>query len=116
MEPIDPDSLASFSGGDASIEREILENFLRVNEADGLQLQAAVLARELPTIEYWSHRMKGAARMLGAQRVADAAEDIELASRAGDCAAAIAAAERFTAAAEALRAWIRLKLGRSAGV
>jgi two-component system sensor histidine kinase EvgS len=116
MEPIDPDSLAAFSGGDVSIEREILENFLRVNEVDAAQLQAAVLARELPKIEYWSHRLKGAARMLGAQRVADAAEAIELASRAGDCPAVVAAADRFTTAAEVLRAWIRLRLGHSAGL
>jgi HPt (histidine-containing phosphotransfer) domain-containing protein len=73
--PIDLVHLARMTLGDRSLEREVLQLFVR---------QAAVLlgrmdAAEPNAIAALAHTLKGSARGLGAWRVACAAEAVELA-------------------------------------
>ena len=57
---------------------------LRTTDTDSVRAEAA-------------HRLKGAARMVGARMLADQASRVETAAREGDTAAAMAASERLPA-------------------
>ena len=81
---LDRSVLAELSGGDAGVERDILLDFRRVNDADALILRRAVSDGDMSLVTRISHRIKGACRMIGAKSLAKACADIEDASRAGD--------------------------------
>ena len=92
--PIDLVHLARMTLGDRSLEREVLQLFVR---------QASVLLgrmdqAEPDAIAALAHTMKGSARGLGAWRVAAAAEAVELAPDM--------AADALVAALSALRATV----------
>jgi two-component system sensor histidine kinase EvgS len=79
--PIAADVLAGMSGGDAALEREILADYLRSNEQDGAQIAQAYAQRNAEALRRTAHRMKGAARMVGAMALADLAGQIESEAR-----------------------------------
>jgi HPt (histidine-containing phosphotransfer) domain-containing protein len=81
---LDPSVLAEISGGDSSLEREIILRFHGENVADAQALERALRANELEELTRWAHRMKGAARTVGAKRLAAACESLELAGRSSD--------------------------------
>jgi CheY-like chemotaxis protein/HPt (histidine-containing phosphotransfer) domain-containing protein len=82
--PIDRSVLAQASGGDAELEREMLEQFRRFNAGDVARLAEAREGRDLEGVIHAAHRIKGAARTLGAMRLGAACERIEAAAREGD--------------------------------
>ena len=82
--PLDLSVLAQFTGGDKTIERDIMGQFLSATRDDANALRAAVAQGNLDTVTKAAHRVKGAARMMGAIPVADLSERIEHASKAGD--------------------------------
>ena len=72
--PIDLVHLARQTLGDASLEREVLELFLRQSRALTLRIREAAdpkLKRDL------AHTLKGSAKAIGAWHVAQAAEGVE---------------------------------------
>ena len=79
--PFDPLALRSLSDGDARIEARFLEALLRANLGDLRQLVDHVESGELPEAASMAHRIKGAARMVQAERVVQACEALELACR-----------------------------------
>jgi CheY-like chemotaxis protein/HPt (histidine-containing phosphotransfer) domain-containing protein len=79
--PLDANTLADFTGGDASLRREILRQFLASHEPDAIALRAALSSGNCSSIADAAHRVKGASRMVGAQPYADVAERIESAAR-----------------------------------
>ena len=81
---VDQSLLASISGGDATIEREILDDFRRVNDADVALLKQAVADIDLPRVGQAAHRIKGASLMIGSLALAGMCERIEQASRSND--------------------------------
>jgi HPt (histidine-containing phosphotransfer) domain-containing protein len=77
--PIDSAHLDRMTLGDASLEREVLAMFS--GQAVGLIARLATLPSDVTAL---AHTMKGSARAIGAFRVADAAEALEVAIRDGD--------------------------------
>ena len=90
----DPETLRGLFGSDPIRLSRLFETFveaatgdlatLRTTETDSVRAEAA-------------HRLKGAARMVGARMLADQASRVEAAAREGDTAAAMAASERLSA-------------------
>jgi PAS domain S-box-containing protein len=93
--PLDRSALAAITGGNLQLERELLAEFRRANDADGAQLHAAAASGNLAGVTRASHRMKGASRMMGALAFADACGRLEAASRRGDRAAIEAELDLF---------------------
>lgn len=83
-EPIDRSVLAVTTGGDAAAEREILNEFRRVNDHDAATLKLAVDRRDNPQVASASERIKGASRTVGATALAAVCERLERASGTGD--------------------------------
>lgn len=98
--PVDLVHLALQTQGDRNLETEVLGLFLRQSPDLLNRIAQAPAARARFEA---AHKLKGSARAIGANRVAEGAEAVEIAALAGDdCAealselvAAIAAANRF---------------------
>ncbi len=82
-EVLDPTALAQFTGGDESERREILRDFIEANRNDSDALRGAIADGDISAIVRWSHRVKGASRMIGATLFSEAAERLEQAARKG---------------------------------
>jgi CheY-like chemotaxis protein/HPt (histidine-containing phosphotransfer) domain-containing protein/two-component sensor histidine kinase len=82
--PLDLSALAQFTGGDKSVERDIIAQFLSATRDDANALRAAVAQGDADAIARAAHRVKGAARMMGAGPVANVSERIEQAGKSGD--------------------------------
>jgi two-component system, NarL family, sensor histidine kinase EvgS len=100
--PIDMDALAEIAGEDMGAQRDIFMDFMRVNDADAAELKRAVANGDIATTRRISHRMKGAARAVGATPFSAACERIEESSRANDLPAVRAAMDSFSAELEKL--------------
>ena len=94
-QPLDPSSLAQFTGGDKSIERDLMAQFLSATRDDANALRAAVAQGNPDAVSKAAHRVKGAARMMGAGPVAERSERIELAGKSGDMALVTASMADF---------------------
>ncbi len=75
--PIDPAVLEELTGGDAQLAAEVLDEFLVTSRADVAALGEACAARSGEDIRRLAHRIRGAARAVGAQRLAEAAQRAE---------------------------------------
>ncbi len=82
--PVDRTELAEISGGDRSIEQQMLAVFRRANDADVAALRQALAKRDVAAVKRCSHRIKGAGRMVGARALAGICEKMEQAGHAGD--------------------------------
>jgi two-component system, NarL family, sensor histidine kinase EvgS len=85
--PLDRSVLTGLTGlteGDTGVEREILADFRRVNDADAIVLLSAVDRSSFDEITTAAHRINGAGGMVGATALAAVCERIETASRCGD--------------------------------
>jgi signal transduction histidine kinase/CheY-like chemotaxis protein/HPt (histidine-containing phosphotransfer) domain-containing protein len=88
----DPDALRSLFGQDRDRLSSILENFSQTAARDLVALQAA---QALDIVVEIAHRLKGSARMVGARLLAEQAQGVEHAARAGGLGAAQAAASQL---------------------
>ena len=77
--PIDIDHVRRMTLGDAGLEREVLAMF----SAQSVSLIAGLAAKSADTTAL-AHMLKGSARAIGAFRVAEAAESLEIRLRNGD--------------------------------
>lgn len=91
--PIDRAELAEISGGDRSIEQQMLVVFSRTNDADVAAFRQALANRDVAAVMRCTHRVKGAGRMVGAKALAGICEKIEQTGRAGDWEAVAAQGE-----------------------
>ena len=82
--PVDGAVLAAICGGDTAVEREVLSEFLRVNDGDASTLQHAVDTRDMLQVTNASGRIRGASRAIGANALAALCERFERASGVGD--------------------------------
>jgi CheY-like chemotaxis protein/HPt (histidine-containing phosphotransfer) domain-containing protein len=80
---IDPDALAAITGGDPEVLRELLLDFRHVNDADLEVLETAMLRADFEQVLHMAHRIKGAARTVGANRLTHSCERLEQATRSG---------------------------------
>jgi len=78
--PIDLEHLAQYTAGDPEIEAEVLNLFLG---NAGEQLAALAVAADATAWHDTAHTLKGAARGVGATRVASLAENAAESERAG---------------------------------
>ena len=103
--PVDRKVLAAISGGDGAADLELLAEFRRVNDEDAVALEVAVDARDRSRVTRAAHRIKGAARTVGADALAAVCERLERASRADDRKAVEANMEAFHRELERLNAY-----------
>jgi two-component system sensor histidine kinase EvgS len=76
--------LDELTGGDAAQARALLHEFLASSDDDLAQLDALRDAGDLPGLTRQAHKIKGAARIVGAGELAEAAARVEEAGRASD--------------------------------
>ena len=81
---VDRSVLAVISNGKATIERKLITLFRRLNNEDVEMLLKAIADGDMAVAVHASHRISGAARMIGATGLAVVAEQIETASRANN--------------------------------
>ncbi|HET8817945.1 MAG TPA: response regulator, partial [Xanthomonadaceae bacterium] len=100
---LDPTVLASLTGGDAAVGQQLLEDFMATTVDDLAALEAARGAGDAPAIAHQAHRIKGAARLVGAVELAACADVLEAAARDDDWDALLPLAADLATAAERLR-------------
>jgi two-component system sensor histidine kinase/response regulator len=108
LPPIDLDVLPDLTGCDDAMTRVFLADFVPVLQQERLALAAA--GSQLPAIEAVAHRIKSAARYVGAMALGEVSEHLEQAAVAGDglaCGALLPAWHRACDSAEAfICAWL----------
>jgi HPt (histidine-containing phosphotransfer) domain-containing protein len=104
--PIDEAVLAGLTRGDAAETRELLDDFLASTTADLAALEAARDAGDLAGVTREAHKMKGAARSIGAGELGEAADALETAGRAQDAAHVPALAADVATAVHRMRLWV----------
>jgi HPt (histidine-containing phosphotransfer) domain-containing protein len=103
---VNPAALAELTGGDRSMERDVLREYREANDADARALGEALARRDLPAIVRAAHRIKGASRMVGANDLAAVCEVIEHAGRDEDVPKALAEGERLREELARLNAYL----------
>jgi HPt (histidine-containing phosphotransfer) domain-containing protein len=86
--------LRGLFGSDPARLSRLFETFVEAATADLATLRAAESASARAEA---AHRLKGAARMVGARMLADQASQVEAAARAGDAETALAVSENLAA-------------------
>ncbi|TDR81510.1 ATP-binding protein [Paludibacterium purpuratum] len=74
---IDRSALEIYSQGDIAVELSLIQEFLASEREDLAGAQAAVAAQDYEQARWFTHRIKGAGRMIGAMQLGDAAEALE---------------------------------------
>ena len=100
---LDPAVLALLSGGDESLSRQLLEDFMDTTADDLASLDAARGAGDAPAIASQAHRIKGAARLVGAVELAACADALETAAGDDDWDALLPLAADVATAVQRLR-------------
>jgi CheY-like chemotaxis protein/HPt (histidine-containing phosphotransfer) domain-containing protein len=103
--PLDRLVLAEISGGDQTVERQILADFRRTNDGDAVMLRQAVDKNDMSQIRRASHRIKGASRLIGAVGLARVCQHIESLSTTRDGNAVEASMAAFHQELEQLNAY-----------
>ncbi len=80
---VDTSTLDELTGGDADLAANILLDYVGSSRSDMDALGAAVGARNQENVRRYAHRLRGASRMVGAERVATLAARLEAAASAG---------------------------------
>lgn len=109
-EAIDGVTLAAVAAGDKGSEREILVDFRRINDGDTTALFRAIAERNLDQVRHFSHRIRGAAKIVGALAMAGVCERMETAAHAMNLAAVEGMAPQLQFALERLNAYIDSQL------
>ncbi|MGE0559052.1 MAG: PAS domain S-box protein [Burkholderiales bacterium] len=113
--PLDPAALDPYTQGNPKLRQDILDQFDDANEADLAALRIALESGQAETLARSAHRIKGAARMIGAGPLAAAAERIEQHARSGHLESAADLRGDLEHEAARLKACIRQLAGDSAG-
>ena len=100
---LDAAVLDDLTGGNQQDARELLADFLTSTADDLAQLEALRRGGDLHGLTRQAHKIKGAAKLVGAMQLADAATMLEAAGRNGDWASVLPHAVDVATAAERLR-------------
>jgi CheY-like chemotaxis protein/HPt (histidine-containing phosphotransfer) domain-containing protein len=103
---LDPVTLDALTGGNAAVARELLDDFLASTVQDLAELDSARAAGDLPALTRQAHKIKGAARMVGALEVAETAGQLEASGRGEEWPAILPLAADLATAAERLRRFV----------
>jgi two-component system sensor histidine kinase EvgS len=101
--PLDTSVLDTLTGGDPGECRALMDDFLAATDADLRGLQAARAAGDLAQVARQAHKIKGAARLVGAHPLGEAAAEVETAAKAGDWSQVLPHCADIETAAERLR-------------
>jgi CheY-like chemotaxis protein/HPt (histidine-containing phosphotransfer) domain-containing protein len=104
--PVDVAVLDSLTGGDPVETRALLDDFLASTAADLAAIDAARHDGALAAVCREAHKLKGAARLVGANTLGDAADRLETAARAQDVDAIATLAAEVAAAAAGLARFV----------
>ena len=104
--PFDENVLASLTGGNDADLRALLDDYLASTREDLAGLESARAAGDLPALTRQAHKLKGAARTVGALELAEAGERLETAARAGDWIAVLPLATDVATAGERLQLYM----------
>jgi CheY-like chemotaxis protein/HPt (histidine-containing phosphotransfer) domain-containing protein len=113
--PVDGAVLAAICGGDTAVEREVLGEFLQVNDGDASTLRHAVGTRNLLQVANASQRIGGASRAIGANALAAVCGRFERASEVGDWMAIEAGMGAFKRELERLNSYCEAARTTSSG-
>jgi signal transduction histidine kinase/CheY-like chemotaxis protein/HPt (histidine-containing phosphotransfer) domain-containing protein len=80
---VDAAALDALTGGDAELAASLVQDYLEVTRSDLQALCAALDARDMDDACRQAHRIKGAARTVGAHEIARLADQIEAATATG---------------------------------
>lgn len=105
-QPLDPAVLEPLTGGDPVEARKLLEDYLAATEDDLRELRAAQAGGDLARLASQAHKLKGAARLVGAQPLAEAALALEHAAKAGQWEQVLPHAADVATAFERLRRYV----------
>jgi signal transduction histidine kinase/DNA-binding NarL/FixJ family response regulator/HPt (histidine-containing phosphotransfer) domain-containing protein len=104
--PVDRSVLNEIAGHDTTLARNLLHDFLAAVRSDLIGLRAAHAAGDLPEATRQAHRIKGAAALVGARDVQQAAAEVEAAGRADDAEGTEKASRALCQAIDVLAAWV----------
>jgi signal transduction histidine kinase/DNA-binding NarL/FixJ family response regulator/HPt (histidine-containing phosphotransfer) domain-containing protein len=104
--PVDRSVLNEIAGHDTTLARNLLHDFLAAIRSDLIGLRAAHAAGDLPEAIRQAHRIKGAAALVGARDVQQAAAKVEAAGRAEDAEGTETASRALGQAIDVLAAWL----------
>jgi len=82
--PLDKNVLDELTGGDLKENRALLDDFLQATDQDTAAMQQAREQGDLIQLGREAHKIKGAARLVGAIELAHAAMELELATKSED--------------------------------
>jgi two-component system sensor histidine kinase EvgS len=82
--PLDPSVLEPLTGGNAAETRALLDDYLATTQADLVELRTAQASGDLDRLAREAHKLKGAARLVGAHPLAEAAASLEHAAKQAD--------------------------------
>jgi CheY-like chemotaxis protein/HPt (histidine-containing phosphotransfer) domain-containing protein len=103
---LDVVALQALIGGDPAMARTVLDDFLGSTVQDLAELDAARIAGDLVALTRQAHKVKGAARIVGAIELAETAGQLEAAGRAEEWPAVLPLAADLATAAERLRLYV----------
>jgi signal transduction histidine kinase/CheY-like chemotaxis protein/HPt (histidine-containing phosphotransfer) domain-containing protein len=103
---LDPATLDALTGGSDAVARELLDDFLASTVHDLAELDHAREAGDLPALTRQAHKIKGAARMVGAVELAETAGQLEASGRGEEWPAILPLAADLSTAAERLRRYV----------
>jgi CheY-like chemotaxis protein len=103
---LDYSALHELSGGDDGETGAVLRDFLDATAQDLAQLAQCREGGDIPAITRQAHKIKGAARLVGASELAHAAGDLEAAGQAGEWSAILPLAAHVETAAERLKLFV----------
>jgi HPt (histidine-containing phosphotransfer) domain-containing protein len=95
--------LEAVVGSDAATLRVVLDDFFASVGDDVRALDAAIVSQDLSALTRHAHRIKGAARLVGATTLANVASELEAAGQAGSWGPVGALQTRLQSAMAALR-------------
>ena len=119
-----PDAASSFNdttirtlaNGDETLARELLEEYRDANDVDLAAAARSMHEEGFEGVRSAAHRIKGAARMIGATGLSEAAASLELAARSGDSAAMRTAWSAVQSESERIYSFIESRTAERQGV
>ena len=84
----DATTLTRMVGDNPAMHRRLLDKFLLGSEEQHVAIVGAIAAGDLASAASVAHKMKSAARTIGAMRLGRLCQDLEIAGRTGDVSAA----------------------------
>jgi len=103
---LDYSALHELSGGDDGETGAVLRDFLDATAQDLAQLAQGRAGGDIPAITRQAHKIKGAARLVGATELAHAAADLEAAGQAGEWSGILPHVAQVETAAERLKLFV----------